>query len=114
MNESDIADQVDQSKWEKLQEKIKKRSAEQNAEERPAQQARTRQAQGEKRAAEATPDDEMTTPHKTWRIDDNLNNVVGKDWQILKEIMHLQSPDVVEIYSPPRVTQHANQHNLKP
>eukprot|EP00973_Karenia_brevis_P066972 9311934-Karenia_brevis.AAC.1 len=86
MDESDITVQVNQSKWEKLQEKIKKRSAEQNLEERPAQQARTHKAQGElrekgssgpilafhpaqgeKRAAEATPDDEMATPQKKWR-----------------------------------------------
>eukprot|EP00973_Karenia_brevis_P017711 2432936-Karenia_brevis.AAC.1 len=46
--------------------------------------------------------------------DGDLNKVVGKDCQITQEVMRLQSPDVVEIYSPPRVTQHAGQYNLKP
>eukprot|EP00973_Karenia_brevis_P011458 1551055-Karenia_brevis.AAC.1 len=87
MDEADIADQVDQSKWAKVQERIKKRAAEQDAEERPAQQPRTQQAQGEKRAAESTPDEEMVTPHKTWRVDGDLNRVVGKDLQIIQEMM---------------------------
>eukprot|EP00973_Karenia_brevis_P070077 9741563-Karenia_brevis.AAC.1 len=56
----------------------------------------------------------MAAPHKSWRVDGDLNKVVGKDQQIMQEIMHLQSPDIVEIYSPPRVTEHAGKVNLKP
>eukprot|EP00973_Karenia_brevis_P045736 6333430-Karenia_brevis.AAC.1 len=56
----------------------------------------------------------MAAPHKTSRVEGDLNEVAGKDWQIMQEIMHLQSPDIVEIYSPPRVTQHASKYNLRP
>eukprot|EP00973_Karenia_brevis_P071117 9880493-Karenia_brevis.AAC.1 len=60
------------------------------------------------------PDEETAMPHKSWRVDGDLNQVAGKDLQINQEIMHLQSPDVVEIYSPPRVTQQAKLYTLKP
>eukprot|EP00973_Karenia_brevis_P019182 2628472-Karenia_brevis.AAC.1 len=113
VDEEDLANQIDPEKWAKFKNKVRKRAAEQDMNERPAQQPKIKQAQGEKRAAETLPD-EAAVPQKSGRVDGGLNRLIGKDWQIGQEIMHLQSPDVVEIYSPPRVTQHAEEHKLKP
>ena len=105
---------ADLARSEAVQTKIgMKRPASNDDDQAPAKHMpRIDNPQGEKRKIE--PNQDASEPSKLSKL--NMSKLNRKDKQILGELSNIararEGPDVTEIYSPPRVTQHAEQFGL--
>eukprot|EP00973_Karenia_brevis_P057945 8066748-Karenia_brevis.AAC.1 len=107
---------VDPAKWEAFQRRIgQKRQATDEGEAAPAKREnRSEAAHGEKRKSEIGSSSGESS--KSTKLNSIMRKLNKRDRQILGELNNIaekcNDPDVCEIYSPPRVTQHTGEFGL--